>query len=127
MTNILMHIGLSVTEKDFEVFYKGVLDGKVINTFELSNEEAHLIFDIKKDVKILLMSCDNIVFELFIENEPRTPTFAHVCFQSEQAKEIVEKAKQKGYRTYTRNNKTTETYFICDANFNLFEIKTKVN
>jgi len=121
-----MHIGLSVIEKDVDEFYIGVMNGTVIKSFELPNEESYLIFKIKKDVKIVYVLFEGIVWELFINDKYQLPTFSHVCFQSDQIEDIVERAKLKGYSTHKRNNNIRETYFISDSNFNLFEIKTKV-
>jgi len=126
MSNNLMHIGLSVIEKDVDEFYIGVMNGTVIKSFELPNEESYLIFKIKKDVKIVYVLFEGIVWELFINDKYQLPTFSHVCFQSDQIEDIVERAKLKGYSTHKRNNNIRETYFISDSNFNLFEIKTKV-
>jgi len=125
MTNDLIHIALHVSDKDIQSFYIDVLNGKVIRTFELSKEEASEIFYINKTVNVSQVSCEGIDFELFIDNDLDLPSFAHVCFQSLQAKEIFEKAKLKEYRTYIRNNNSSITYFIRDTNNNLFEIKTK--
>ncbi|NEW84662.1 MAG: hypothetical protein GZ094_20165 [Mariniphaga sp.] len=125
MTNDIIHIALHVSEKDVHSFYVHVLNGKVIRTFELSKVDASEIFNINKKVKVSKISCEGIDFELFVDNDLNMPTFAHVSFQSLQAKEIFEKAKLKGYRTYVRNNNSSVSYFISDTNCNLFEIKTK--
>lgn len=120
-----VHIALNVCEKDVQSFYIDVLKGEVTRTFELSKEDSSEMFNINKKVKVSQMSCEGIDFELFIGDKSQLPTFAHVCFQSLQAKEIAEKAKLKGYRTYIRNNNSSVTYFISDTNYNMFEIKTK--
>jgi len=125
MTNDIIHIALHVNEKDVQSFYIDVLNGKVMRTFELSEVDASEIFNIDKKVKVSQMSCEGIDIELFIDNEPQLPTFAHLSFQSLQAKEIFEKAKLKGYRTYVRKNNSSVTYFVSDTNSNLFEIKMK--
>jgi len=127
MTNTLIHIALHVNEKDVNSFYFDVLHGKVTRTVELSREVTSEIFRIDKNVKVVLVSCEGIDFELFIDNDLLLPTFAHVCFHSEQAKKIMERANLKGYRTYSHKNNSTETYFISDTNYNLFEIKTKIH
>ena len=124
MINIV-HIALNVSEKDVQSFYIDVLKGEVTRTFELSKEDSSEIFNINKKVQVSQVSCEGIDIELYIGGESQLPTFAHVCFQSLQAKEIFEKAKLNGYHTYVRNNNSSPTYFVSDANSNLFEIKTK--
>lgn len=124
MSNTLIHIALGVKEKDVNSFYLDVLHGEITRTFELSKEVSFEIFSIDKNVKVILVSCQGIDFELFIEYDPLLPSFAHVCFLSGQAKKIMERATQKGYRTYVRSC-SADTYFISDSNNNLFEIKAK--
>jgi len=125
MTNTLLHIALQVREKDVNSFYVDILNGKITHTFALSKEDSFEIFNINKNVIVSQMSCEGIDFELFVDNKRLLPTFAHVCFQSLQAKEIFEKAKLNGYPTYVRNPNSSPTYFVSDTNSNLFEIKTK--
>ncbi len=124
MSNTLIHIALGVKEKDVNSFYLDVLHGEITRTFELSKEVLSEIFSINKNVKVAKVSCQGIDFELFIDDDPLMPSFAHVCFLSGQAKKIMERATQKGYRTYVRSN-SPDTYFISDSNNNLFEIKKR--
>jgi len=125
MTNTLIHIALQVKGKDINSFYLDVLHGEITRKFELSREVSSEIFMIDKNVKVVQVSCEEIDYELFIDDDPQLPTFAHVCFYSGQATKIMDRAIQKGYHTYVRNN-SPETYFINDSNNNLFEIKTKI-
>ena len=125
MTNTLIHIALHINENDVNSFYLEVLHGEIIRTFELSKEVSSKIFNIDKDVKVVQVSCQGIDFELFIDDDPLPLTFAHVCFLSEQAKKIMERANQNGYRTFLHKSNSMETYFIRDTNYNLFEIKTR--
>ncbi len=123
MANTIFHIALHVNERDVNSFYLDVLHGEITGKFELSKEISSEIFKINKSVNVVQVSCEEIDFELFIDDDPQLPTFAHVCFLSAQAKKIMERANQNGYHTYVRNN-SSGTYFISDANSNLFEIKT---
>ncbi len=125
MSSTLTHIALQVNEKDVDSFYVDVLNGVVTRTFELSREDSAEIFNIDKKVKVLQVSCEGIDFELFVAGDHLSPTFAHVCFHSLRANDIIEKAKLNGYKTFVRNNNSSATYFVSDTNSNLFEIKTK--
>ena len=125
MSNSLIHIALHVNEKDVNSFYLDVLHGRIERSFEISKEVSSEVFSIDKNVKVVLVSCHGVDFELFIDDSPLLPSFAHVCFLSDHAKKMMERANLKGYRTYIRNNNSVETYFINDANNNLFEIKTR--
>jgi len=125
MINTLQHIGLQVSEKDVDSFYLDVFHGKIERTFDLSKEVSAEIFNVDKNVEVVIVSVEGVDFEFFINDIPQFRTFAHVCFKSNRAKKIMERAIQKGYRTYSRKNSSTETCFIRDANNNLFEIKTR--
>jgi hypothetical protein len=63
--------------------------------------------------------------ELFVVNNIKIPTFNHICFHTDNATELINKAKMAGFRLHIREKKDkTKTYFVCDSNYNLFEIKT---
>lgn len=123
MNNSLQHIGLQVLEEDLQSFYKDILNCETKRSFTLSAEEAFPIFGIKQEVTIYFVACGDIGLELFVGEKIHTPTFGHICFQSNKAEEINNKAKAKGFRTYTRKRNSNATYFISDNNNNLFEIK----
>ncbi len=123
LNTMIKHIGLQVIEKDIDAFCVDLLHFKCTRTFVLSEKEANEIFNIKKSVQILSGSCDGMEFELFIDKSPTVPTFTHVGFQTEQAAELAEQAKIKGYSVFIRNSGKSETWFISDSNYNLFEIK----
>lgn len=125
MANLIHHIGLQVIEKDVTSFYKNILGCIAIREFILSKEDAFSIFNIKKEVTIIYMQCENIELELFIDNIPKEATFSHVCIHTDNAIDIVNKAKNKNYHVFIREKKDkTKTYFIRDSNYNLFEIKS---
>lgn len=88
MDNALNHIALHVNESDVISFYLEVLHGEVRRTFELSKEVSSEIFSINKNVKVVLVYCQGIDFELFVDDNLPEPTFAHVCFQSDQARKL---------------------------------------
>lgn len=122
--NSILHIGLHVLEEDVESFYKGVLNCEIIRSFSLSKEDAYSIFGIKHDTDIYYISCGNVELELFIGGKTETPTFGHVCFQSQEADSINGRAIKNGYNSFLRKRNSSTTYFISDNNHNLFEIKT---
>ncbi len=122
---IFKHLGLQVLEKDVKSFYEDILHFKILRTFILSEKEANDIFKISQNVKILYGNCEGVELELFINNDFIKPTFAHIGICTKNAQKIAEEANKKGYRVFTRIKENSETYFISDANSNVFEIKSK--
>ncbi len=120
---MIKHIGLQVKEKDIEVFYKTLLNGKINGSFVLQQDLAIAIFNIKQSAKVVYLKCEDVEFELFVNNNTNPPTFQHVCLQRKDAEEIYKKAVSKGYRTYIHKKSDKETYFIKDKMNNIFELK----
>ncbi len=123
----LKHIGIQVLENDISAFYLDILNFKIQQSCILTANEALDIFNINKNVKILFGFIDNIELELFISEFSNIQTFNHICLYSEKANQIAEKAKLKGYKVYIRKKHKLVTYFICDLNNNMFEIKSNLN
>lgn len=120
---MIKHVGLQVIEKDVDGFYSDILHFKIERVFALTEKETLEIFNMANGAKIYFGNCDGMELELFISDSLTSPTFGHVCFQTAEAPELAEKARKKGYRVFIRDNGKSETYFISDANHNLFEIK----
>lgn len=126
MANFIHHIGLQIIEKDIQSFYIEVFGCAILRTFTLSGEEAFSIFNLKKEVKIVYTQCENIELELFVDDNLKNPTFNHVCIHSDRVTEIINNAEKKGYSVHIREKQDkTKTYFVCDSNNNIFEIKSK--
>lgn len=123
MKNELKHIALQVVETDVPDFYINILGGEIENTFTLSASNSKLIFGLSKEIKVYLVNCSGLLFELFVNDQKLSFSYSHVCFSSDKATLIAEKSNEKLYPVFVRNNYETPTYFIKDLNNNLFEIK----
>jgi hypothetical protein len=122
---MIKHIGLQVEEKDIELFYKELFNGKINGSFVLQENLAMAIFNIKQSVKVVHIKCENVDFELFVNDNPSPSTFEHVCLQLKNAEEVYKKAAAKGYWTYIHKRGDKETYFIKDKMNNIFELNSK--
>lgn len=121
----LRHIGLQVVREDIEDFYLGIMVGKLEGSFMVSPDDAKVIFDLDNQMDVFFVNCGGIVFELFVMENPLSPSCTHTCFMVDNANEYAERAEQKGYPLHVRKKYDKETYFIKDKNNNLFEIKYK--
>jgi hypothetical protein len=120
---MIKHIGLQVQERDIELFYKELLNGKITDSFVLEQDLAMAIFNIKQSVKVVHIKCEDVDFELFVNNNTNISTFQHVCLQLKNAEEVYKKAAAKGYWAYIHKRSDKETYFIKDKMNNIFELK----
>ncbi len=121
---MIKHVGLQVIEKDVTDFYSDILHFKTERIFALTEKDTLEIFNMSNGAKIYFGNCEDMELELFISDSPTSPTFGHACFQTAEAPELAEKAREKGYRVFIRDNGKSKTYFISDTNHNLFEIKS---
>lgn len=124
--NQIMHIALQVKEKDIQSFYLDILNGEIIKEFYLNENDVFEIFSIKKNVKVILMNCEGILLELFVDEQESSPSFSHICLESDKAESIYETAVKKTYPGHIRKNDKGNTYFIKDFNNNLLEIKNNL-
>jgi len=120
---MIKHIGLQINEKDIILFYKTLLNGKINDSFVLHQDLSMAIFNIKKSVNVVHLKCEDVDFELFVNNNTSPPTYKHVCLQRKDAEDIYKKAVSKGYWTYIHKSGDKETYFIRDKMNNTFELK----
>jgi len=120
---MIHHIGLQVIKEDVENFYVDIFNFKITKTFLLSNENATNIFSINESPTIIYGTCGDFELELFVSKSNVEKTFSHLCLQTDNFEEIMEKARQKGYKVYV--HKPNQTFFISDTNHNVFEIKNK--
>jgi len=121
--NMIHHIGLQVIKEDVENFYIDLLNFKISKTFLLPRKKSIDIFNVNESPTIVYGTCGDFELELFISKSNVEKTFSHLCLQTENFEEIMEKAKQKGYKVYV--HKPNQTFFISDTNHNVFEIKNK--
>src|SRR6056297_1344682 len=122
----IKHAGLTVQERDVEIFYRGVMGFFIEGSFNLSEELATDIFDIKSSVDVYNLKKGQVILELFVYNAKHTKNvgFQHLCLVHSEAEDIYNKAKEKGYRTYLKQGKNKKTYFIKDQNNNIFELRS---
>ncbi|MBP7496275.1 MAG: hypothetical protein KA792_01240 [Bacteroidales bacterium] len=123
MNSLIKHIGINVVETDIEPFYIDILGGTKLHTFTLQPEIAFNIFNLKKEVEVVIVKYDSIEFELFIHPMPQSFSFSHICIRSNQAENIAKSATINGFSLFTLQNNNKVSYFISDHNYNLFEIK----
>jgi hypothetical protein len=121
----LLHAGLTVAEEDIQKFYVEVLGFKKEENFQLNEELADSIFQVKDAIDVQYMNKDDLTLELFIFPELKgNKDFRHLCLKMDDCGEIYKKAKEANYWTFRRTKSNNQsTYFIKDQMDNLFELK----
>lgn len=123
---MLQHIALDICKTDIEDFYITILGGMLDNNIVLPESAAKNIFQIRKKVQIYFININDITLELFENDVVKRSSFQHICISHDKMMEIYREAKDKGYWTYLRKSKNSNTCFVKDKNGNLFEIKRNV-
>ncbi|MBN2660969.1 MAG: hypothetical protein JXR54_06845 [Tannerellaceae bacterium] len=117
------HIGLQVTREDLSAFYVAILDLKFLYNFKIPAQEAERIFGIFEEVEVIYATSGEIDFELFVSNSDRR-SFNHICIETKGNDLINKITSQSKYKVCIREKvDKPNTYFLTDANNNVFEIK----
>ncbi len=120
---MLKHIGLQVSQNDFEELYTKIFNGEERFSFMLEEEIGKAVFDIEKRIKVVFMMIGEVEMEFFIHDKEPERTYNHICMKIPDPKQVYEKAMESGYWTYQRCSNDKETYFIRDNSGNMFELK----
>ena len=125
----LNHAGvMNLNEAHAELFYGEILGFRKTRDFNLPVELSEQLFDLSREIKILVFERDGIKLEVFIcpecKQQPQ-PDFRHVGLFVDNLDELLKKASQAGVEHII--GKTTEktVHFIKDFSGNLIEIKQK--
>lgn len=120
---MLKHIGLQVSQNDFEELYANIFNGEERFSFMLEEEIGKAVFDIGKRIKVVFMMIGEVEIEFFIHEKEPERTYNHICMTIPDPKKVYEKAMKSGYWTFQRCSNDKETYFVRDNSGNMFELK----
>ena len=121
---ILNHIALSSnSEKDANLFFTEILGIPLIKKFNISKNLANKIFEINKNIEVLVYENNKIKFEVFITDKKYYKNFDHVCLEIYNKKELIEKCKENNIEYLYVDKDNKKLLFIIDNFGNLFEIK----
>ena len=120
----LEHIAISVKDaSEIEAFFKGLLKMEEVRTFVLKEELSNRIFGISKETKVVLLQKGELVFEIFLLNEPLKKSFNHVCIAVDDREKLIETSMQNNYEVIRIERDYSDLIFIKDHSGNIFEIK----
>ncbi|MCD6375049.1 MAG: VOC family protein [Caldisericaceae bacterium] len=120
------HFGvLNSTDEEARIFYSQILGLKEEYSFEIADNLAQKIFNLKKCFKVIVFSNDNLKFEVFISQETSNlfSPINHICLEVDDRQEFVEKCRKLGVEVVETNRSGRKLIFVKDFSGNLFEIK----
>ena len=102
----LEHVALNIFDSnEVNSFYENILGFKLINNFNINKELAQCFFNIDKDASAYQMQNNDLVFELFVNNNYMNNSFSHVCIKVNNREEMVEKANSKFIQIYSQGKR----------------------
>ena len=122
---MFQHIGITITDKDdIESFYKTLLGLEEVKRFDLPEDLAEQLFDIRRKVPVTVVSRDDLVIELFLTDEQADHGFNHVGISVPDRQDLMKRAEGTRYEvTYIEREAKAPLLFITDRSGNRFEIK----
>ena len=120
----LQHVAISVNElSEIKDFYQNIFGMEVTKKFKLSPDLANIIFNICKEVAVFQLNKGDLELEVFVYSEKTNDSFAHICISVSHREELLQNAKEQGYRVIIISRDYGDLIFLSDKSGNLFEIK----
>ncbi len=119
---------MNLNEEHAKLFYGEILGFRKTREINLSIELSEQLFDLSREIKILVFELDGIKLEIFIcpecKQQPH-PDFRHVGLYIDNLDELLKKASRAGVEHIIGKTAEKTVYFIKDLSGNLIEIKQK--
>ena len=120
----IAHIALQYPDKkEAETFFCGILGLNKEREFTISAELADSIFDVNKDVDVIIYSNENASFEIFFTEEKPKVVYEHVCINVENKEELINLCRKYGVKVKNIKKEERTLLFIKDFGGYLYEIK----
>jgi len=125
---ILNHVGIiNGNAEQAVLFYRDFLKFEKTREFILSPELSGQLFDISREISVLVFERDGIKLEVFICPECRLPTpdLSHIGLHLDDLAAILDEAQKTGVQNIIGKTGEKTVHFIRDFYGNLIEIKQK--
>ena len=123
---MLNHIGISISDpSEINTFYQEILEMKLVKQFAINSDLSKQIFQINKETNVFLMQKDNLILEIFINENLVLKQYNHICVNVYSSSNMIKKAKENNYACTIIPRKNYDLVFIEDKIGNVFEIKEK--
>lgn len=125
---ILNHVGIVNESAEMaERFYKGFLKFEKTREVVLSPELSGQLFDLPREIIVLVFERDGVKLEVFICPECKLPypDLSHIGLYLDDLSATVEEAQKAGVQHIIGKTGEKTVHFIRDFHGNLIEIKQK--
>jgi methylmalonyl-CoA/ethylmalonyl-CoA epimerase len=125
---VLNHLGImNGSVEQAELFYRDFLQFDKTREFIVHSELSMQLFDLSREMRVLVFERDGIKLEVFIcpECRPPSPDLSHTGLLLDDLSATVERAKKAGVRHIVGKTGEKTVHFIRDFFGNLIEIKQK--
>ena len=114
------------SEEKSDRFYSDLLGLQKVGSKTIASALVNQIFNIDSDLKIINYADDNIVFEIFIDNQKRAEKnkIEHICIQVDDLETFLERCRSIEIDVLQVPKGDTRITFIKDDDGNLFEVKS---
>jgi catechol 2,3-dioxygenase-like lactoylglutathione lyase family enzyme len=104
-------------------FFSSILGLRKIKSTLLSKELSLAIFNIGKEVQFDFYDNGKTSFEVFINEERRDLSYAHICIEVEDKSDFISRCKEQGLDPFFVEKGGKQLLFVRDFSANLYEIK----
>ena len=123
---MLNHIGSTIKDvSEIKNFYQDILGMEIIKQFNINRELSELIFQIDRETEVYLMQKDNLVFELFINENPDFRSYNHICINVHSRSNLIKQAENNNYTCVIIPRENFDLVFVKDRLGNIIEVKEK--
>ena len=126
---LVKHVALCMDSKvHARSFYQDLLHADFVKEFEISSSLVKDIFSIdieKETLSVMVFEIENMLFEIFINNNTASSSFDHVCISVGDLNGFVKQCHKLNIPVSKITKDDKILVFIKDYSGNLFEIKVK--
>ncbi len=121
---MLNHIGITINNvSEIKNFYQDVLGLEIVKQFTINEDLSNQVFHINKETEVYIMQKDDLILELFINENPDFKSYNHICINVHSRSNLIKQAKNNNYTCIIIPRETFGLVFVKDSVGNIFEIK----
>ncbi len=123
---MLNHVGLTINDaSEIKDFYQDIFGMEIVKQFTINEDLSKQIFEIDRETDVYLMQKDDLIFELFINENPDFRSNYHICINVHSRSNLIKRAKNYNYTCMIIPRENFDLVFIKDKSGNIFEVKKK--
>ena len=123
----LHHVGVQCKNKDQAiVFYQKLLGLNLLKSFILDKELSSSLFNVSKDVEVLVFQNETMYVEVFIDDDSYDLRYNHTCIVVPNIDDLITQCELFNIESFSVQKGEKRLWFVKDFSGNLFELKGKI-